>query len=322
MDLRKIYHNDIPSFLLEAAQTPAMQRLRDVGMNCGCEYTSFPQFACWQTYSRYDHSFGTGLITWHFTQDPHQAMAALLHDIATPVFSHVVDFLRGDYLTQESTEDGTQHIILQSRELMTVCQKYGIDPNRITDYHIYPIADNAAPKLSADRLEYTLGNLINFGFATVEQVKRYYDDLQVQNQELVFSTAETACAFAHDALRCGKVYVSDADRYAMQILAELLRDGLDAGVLEEADFYSQEQDVIRKLLSSQLAPRWLAFRALGKVERTQTPDETGRCIPAKKRFIDPAVATGQRVSQLDHRFKKALAEFQAYSFGNWLNEVK
>ena len=173
MDILEIYHHEFPAFLQEAVATPVMQRLKGVGMNCGCEYTAFPLFSQWQSYSRFDHCLGAGLITWHFTGDPHQAMAALLHDVATPVFSHVIDFLRGDYLTQESTEDGTREMILGSSQLMDVCKKYAITPEAITDYHRYPIADNDSPKLSSDRLEYTLGNIINFGFGDRAAVKRY-----------------------------------------------------------------------------------------------------------------------------------------------------
>ena len=66
-------------------------------------YTAFPQFADIDSYSRYDHSIGVALIIWHFTHDRKQAIAGLLHDVASPVFAHVVDFMHGDYLTQEST---------------------------------------------------------------------------------------------------------------------------------------------------------------------------------------------------------------------------
>ena len=222
MDLSAIYHENIPAFLEEAAQAPIMQRLRGVGMNCGCEYTAFPQFSRWQSYSRFDHSLGAALITWHFTEDPKQAMAALLHDVATPVFSHVVDFLRGDHETQESTEAGTREMILGSRELMDICEKYRIDPEAITDYHRYPIADNDSPRLSADRLEYTLGNIINFGLGTEQTVKTYYENLMATETELVFRDEATACACAKDALQCSRVYVSDADRLSMELLAQLL----------------------------------------------------------------------------------------------------
>ena len=85
------YHENVPTFIKELAETPPMQRLKNVGMNCGCEYTSFYLFRGVEAYSRYTHSVGAGLITWHFTGDRAASAAALLHDIATPVFSHTVE---------------------------------------------------------------------------------------------------------------------------------------------------------------------------------------------------------------------------------------
>lgn len=57
-ELWKIYHHEIPGFLLEFMNTKEMLRLKDIGMNCGCEYTSFPVFQKCQRYSRFDHSVG------------------------------------------------------------------------------------------------------------------------------------------------------------------------------------------------------------------------------------------------------------------------
>jgi HD superfamily phosphohydrolase len=102
-----IYHPRIPPVLRHLAATPPVARLRQVGMNCGCEYTDFPRFRRLAPYSRFRHSVGVGLIVWHFTGDAAQAAAGLLHDVSTPVFAHVVDFLNGDHLTQTSTERGT-----------------------------------------------------------------------------------------------------------------------------------------------------------------------------------------------------------------------
>ena len=310
MRLWHIYHEDIPMFLQEAAQTPAMQRLKGVGMNCGCEYTSFPLFDSWQPYSRFDHSMGAALITWHFTRDPHQAIAALLHDIATPVFSHVVDFLRGDHEKQESTESGTEEMILGSPELRAVFEKYGIDPSLVTDYHMYPIADNDSPRLSSDRLEYTLGNIVNFGYGTEETVKEYYNDLIATEEELVFRTPKIGAAFAMDALRCGRIYVSDIDRFSMQTLADILKKAVGEGILAEADFYRQEQTVIEKLRSSRLAPLWEDYCALCAIERR----EDGLVIPAKKRYIDPAATDGTRASAYSPAFRAELQGFLDWSF--------
>lgn len=310
MGLWHIYHEDIPMFLREAAETPAMQRLKGVGMNCGCEYTSFALFDSWQPYSRFDHSVGAALITWHFTRDPHQAMAALLHDIATPVFSHVVDFLRGDHEKQESTESGTEEQILGSVELRAVFEKYGIDPSLVTDYHMYPIADNDSPRLSADRLEYTLGNIVNFGYGTEKRVKEYYNDLIATEEELVFRTPALAESFAMDALRCGRIYVSDTDRYCMQTLADILKKAVGEGILTEEDFYRREQTVIEKLRSSALGPLWEDYRALHAVAR----HPGGLVIPAKKRYIDPVALDGTRVSAFSAAFRTELQAFLDWSF--------
>ena len=315
MDLSSVYHREIPAFLRAAAGTPPMQRLRGVGMNCGCEYTAFPLFARCRPYSRFDHSVGAALITWHFTGDPHQAMAALLHDIATPVFSHVVDFLKGDHLTQESTEAGTEEMILASEPLLAVLKAHGLDPALVTDYHRYPIADNDSPRLSSDRLEYTLGNIVNFGFGEEDTVRALYEDLQVGDGELVFAREDTACRFARLALACGKLYVCDEDRYAMQILAELLKTALGQKVLTWEDLYTQERRVIGKLMASSLAPAWMDFCRLKGVRRTEVPDAAARMIRAKKRFIDPLALSGKRASELDGDFAKELEGFLAQDLG-------
>ena len=152
-----LYHPEIPEFLRRLAETPPMARLRQVGMNCGCEYTSFPRFAGWAPYSRFDHSLGVALIVWHFTGDLRQSAAGLLHDVATPAFAHVVDFLHGDHLRQESTEARTAELIGRSPELQALLGEYGLTTEDVADYHRYPIADNDSPQLSADRLEDTPG---------------------------------------------------------------------------------------------------------------------------------------------------------------------
>ncbi|MFR5131593.1 MAG: hypothetical protein ACLTDP_02615 [Terrisporobacter sp.] len=45
MNLLNIYSQDIPQFVEEIINTTEFKRLKNVGMDCGCEYTSFPIFA-------------------------------------------------------------------------------------------------------------------------------------------------------------------------------------------------------------------------------------------------------------------------------------
>ena len=107
-------------------------------------------------YSTLTHSVGVALIIWNFTHDKKQTLSGLFHDIATPTFKHCIDFLNGDSETQESTEEKTEEIIKNSKEISFLLARDNIKIEEVSDYHIYPIADNDTPKLSADRLEYTL----------------------------------------------------------------------------------------------------------------------------------------------------------------------
>lgn len=300
------YRKPMPEFLYTAARTPALQRLKDVGMHCGCQYTDFPLFRGLAPYSRFDHSLAVARILWDFTEDPKQALAGLLHDAATPVFSHVVDFLNGDHLTQESTESGLQEIIENDTALPAVLDALGLCPEDVCHCHRYPLADCPSPRLCADRLEYTLSNSVHYGFCG--DVQYMYDDL-VADGEFVFNTSVTALDFARMALQCGKVYVCDEDRYAMERLSRLLKKALDENIITRQDLYTDEAAVIEKL------PRqdWESFCRLSRVFRVDAAGEFSYRVPAKKRYIDPMVRGQGRVSEIFPEFKEQVEEFLSRS---------
>lgn len=325
-DLWTLYHPEIPPFLRPYLDTPPLVRLRDVGMNCGCEYTSFPLFLRTRPYSRFDHSVGVALIIWHFTGSPGQTVAGLLHDIATPVFAHVVDFLNGDHLRQESTEEKTEDFIRRCPALLALLERDGLTVADVADYHRYPIADNPSPRLSADRLEYTLGNLWHYGFLNRAPLEDFYRDLTVGigedgEAELAFRTLETAEAFTQASLQTSRVYVADEDRFAMQALADLLKAALERHVLVREDLYATEPEVIERLRADpRSAGDWAAFRQLSRLKVSrEKPEEPGwRSIPAKKRYIDPLVLEKGRVSRLSPETQTMQADFLALDFSVWL----
>jgi len=323
MEHLDIYCNETPGFIMSAAATPPMQRLKNVGMNCGCEYTSFPTYRN-QRYSRYDHSLGVALIVWNFTHDKKQALAGLFHDIATPAFSHVIDFLNGDYVLQETTENGTREIIQASEEITSLLDSEGISLDEVADYHIYPIADNNSPQLSADRLEYTLGNMLNYGFNTLEDIKSIYNSLTVTKNEegideLAFTDLDNCMKFANGMMKCSYLYVRDEDRYAMQFLALTLKMAIECGAITLDDLYFDEPHVISKLQSDTIAnTMWKAFRSLKSISRTDSKDSPMTLkIDAKKRYINP-LAGNKRLTDISDSFLQEVENFKNLKFNYWL----
>lgn len=308
------------------ADTAPMWRLKSVGMNCGVEYTRFEPYVYGRRNTRYDHSVGVAEIVWRFTGDEKQAAAGLLHDVSTPVFAHVVDFLNGDAMTQESTEAGTRQIIEEAEDVQRALRAMGLTTDDVCDYHIYPVADNPSPRLSADRLEYTLRNLTAFHICAPERVRLLYDDLVVDRNEygeaeLAFRTPERAREFALLALRTARLYVSDADRCAMQYLAEILARAIERGVLRRDMLCTTEPQVIAALEGDpEMAELWRGFCSLSVAERSAVRPEGGgwRQIPAKKRFIDPLARGRGRVSAWDEAFRAELEAFRREPQDAWV----
>ena len=327
MNLLDIYSDDFPLFIEELINTPEFKRLENVGMNCGCEYTSFPIFAKGKEYTRYKHSIGVALIIWHFTKDIKQSIAGLLHDISSPVFAHVVDFLNGDHENQESTEEKTEEIIENSEEIQKILKKYNLTTKDVYDYHMYPIADNDSPLLSADRLEYTLGNAFYYDFKSMDELKDMYDDLVVSKNEfgqdeISFKSLDKATEFASVSILNSKVYTADYDRFSMQYLADLLKLAVDKNVITLDDLYTTEDEVILKLeRDEELNSKFKEFKGFSKILTSKEKPNHGYWvnIPAKRRYINPRVASLGRVTDLSENLSKEINDFLKVDFNIWLS---
>ena len=141
----KVLSPVFPEWLLDFIDTPEIQRLSGISMVCGTDYSKIYDYVSFN--STLDHSVGVALIIWNFTKVKKQTLVGLFHDIATPTFKHCIDFMNGDSEHQESTEERTEQIIKNSKKIMDLLNRDGIKVEEISDYHIYPIADNDTPKL-------------------------------------------------------------------------------------------------------------------------------------------------------------------------------
>ena len=75
------------------------------------------------------------------TKDKKQTLCALFHDLGTPAFSHVVDFMFNDPTNQASSEKKISTIIQNSDEIMSYLKSDSIRPEEVDDPMQYSIVD-------------------------------------------------------------------------------------------------------------------------------------------------------------------------------------
>lgn len=304
----KILSKDFPEFLSEYIETPAMLKQSKISVSCGTIYSKMYN-QMW--YSSLDHSIAVSLIIWHFTKDKRQTLAGLFHDIATPVFKHSIDFMNNDYEKQESTEELTTKIIQESTELMYLLNRDGIKVEEVSDYHIYPIADNDTPRLSSDRLEYTLSNGLGATgkFWTLEDVKQIYDNIEIQKDEsgideLGFKDVDIAEKFVHTMSILSRLYIQEKTLFSMQMLADIMKKMLDKNLISIKEIYNlSEKDIINKIKQcnedniAECFKNWENATEINTSESLPKDKYFVNIEKVKKRYINPLV-------RLDNKYKR------------------
>ena len=320
----KILEPNFPEWLIEYINTEEMLKQQYISITCGTIYSDL--FESSYFFSSLDHAIAVALIIWHFTHDKKQTLSGLFHDIATPVFKHCVDFLNGDYMTQESTEDLTTKIISESTEIKNLLKKDNILLEEVDDYHKYPIADNDTPKLSSDRLEYSLSNaLLTYNLLDLDEIKEIYNDIEIQKNEegideLSFKTKNIARKFVKVTSRLSIIYREDRTRYSMQFLADIMKKLSEAGKITREDLYNlKESDVIEIIENSKYKDIYKIWKETKKVKFSDEEPKNVYYVKhgAKVRYINPLV-NGERISNICKIAKKMIDKNLEYDMSKYV----
>ena len=276
----KILEPQYPYWLNDYINVEELQKQKYISITCGTIYSKL--FESKIFYSSLEHSIAVALIIWHFTHDKKQTLAGLFHDIATPAFKHCIDFLNGDYMTQESTESLTTEIIKNSEKIMKLLKRDNIEIEEICDYHIYPIADNDTPKLSADRLEYSLSNAL----------------------------------FTYESI----IYREDKTRYSMQFLADVIKKLNEEGKIQREDLYNMKDiDIINIIEKSKYRNIFEIWKKAEKINTSKNKPEEVYYVHhgAKIRYINPLVGT-RRIREINENAKNMIENNLSYDMSNYV----
>ncbi len=257
--LNLLNQGEIPAFLTKYLTVPSLVRLKDVGYFCGMDYASKSVYDFKEKISRYDHSLTVALLTWKFTGDKKATLAGLFHDVATPCFAHVIDYMNKDYESQESTEEYTETIIQNDLKLQKFLEEDNISSSDIINFKKYTIVDNKRPKLCADRLD----GIILTGIAwtktfTENDIVEIVNDLEVykneqQESELGFKTKNIALLVLNTSNKIDKLCHTNEDKFMMELLAEITKMAIDNNIIKYDElYYLTEPALFDKIRNSKI----------------------------------------------------------------------
>ena len=287
---------EFPDFLNKYLELDILKRLQKVGYFCGMDYASkdiydFPIYI-----SRYDHSLTTALLTYKYTKDKKATIAALFHDISTPCFSHVIDYMNKDFEEQESTEEKTEEILFNDLKLKELLKEDDIDVKDIIEFKKYSVVDNNRPKLCADRIDgIILTSIAWTKELRIENIKEIINDIKVYTNEdneleLGFKTTEIALKVIRLNNIINEYCHSNYDTYMMMLLADITKYLLDNNIIIYNNLYTYNEDELINICKNYSLKDNNFKKLLNKflyIKQNEIPNIE---IPnIKNRYIEPLV---------------------------------
>jgi len=308
-----------PDFIDRYFKTKTLNRLKYVTQFCGCDYTKLysPLFL----YTRFDHSLVVAHMTWHFTHDKKETIAALLHDIGTPCFAHCIDYVFGDYMNQESSEKNIVDVIKEDLELQEFLKEDGITLEDLSTNANYPILENQSPKLCTDRLDGVLHTCyIWLHTHSLEQIKEVYDHIVVlENEEgkpeIGFTNREIAEKFVFMVYNYAKELQGNTDKYIMKYVSEIVKQAVTRKLITLEDLYTKKEKDICAIFAAHFST-WKEFNEASVLIRSnQKPEQFSISFETKKRNTIPLVYTeegNKRIDEISTVAKEKYQELKEY----------
>ena len=287
----------VPRFLNKYLNVPSLLRLKNIGYFCGMDYASKDVYCFREHISRYDHSLSVSLLTWKFTHDKKATIAALFHDVATPCFAHVIDYMNKDYANQESTEEYTVEIIKNDFELKRCLKIDKIKYSEICEFKEFSIVDNKRPKLCADRFDGIILTGYNWTKSMeLNDILRFTDNLCVYENEdneleLGFKDKDIAIEVLKISDEIDEICHSSEDNFMMELLANITRISINDKIIDYKDlYYITEVELFDKIKSSENSE---LLKLLDLFYNARVSDIPDTVLDVKKRDLNPLCSLGR-----------------------------
>jgi HD superfamily phosphohydrolase len=304
------------SVLRELIQSAAVQRLQGVlqhGISGLIGITS--------PLTRFDHSLGTMLLVRRLGGPLREQIAALLHDISHTAFSHVIDYVFDSRVSQ-SYHDEKKADYVAHTDIPAILARHGYDWREAVHEEYFPLLEQPAPRLCADRLDYFLRDSKDLGLATAVDIQCVLDHIVVMHGRIATNSLEAARWMGYTYIQADDTsWANFREVGVYELMAQAIKVGLQTGAIALTDIWQTDRLVWNKLHASP-HPDVQATMALISPETQFVWDEAHPTfrVKTKLRTIDPDVVvngTLQPLSTLDTAFACHRTAYLTRKQGVW-----
>lgn len=280
---------ELENVLEELINTKEIQRLHGVYQGGA----SFIVNKKWDV-TRYEHSIGTMLLIRILGGSIEEQIAGLLHDISHTAFSHVVD-----YALDKSDENYHEIIfekVVKESSIPSILKKYGFSIDNILDESKWSILEMKAPKLCADRVDYTLRDTYKHGRITKSEVDDFIKSLFVVDGEIVINSIKYSEWFVDTYYKeVVEYFMHPLNLFAYARLAEAIRICLNNGELSKDDLLKEDNQVLEVLNKSKNnSVKNISMTLNSKLTVIEDKEDYQMHKTTKLRFVDPTVIVDGR----------------------------
>lgn len=271
--------------------------------------------------TRQEHSLGVLLLIRRLGGGLTEQLAGLLHDVSHTAFSHVIDYVFAGHDSQ-SYHDEVKETYVAGTDIPAVLARFGYDWRALLDEAAFPLLEQPAPRLCADRLDYFLRDVLELRLASPAGVQAALEHLVVHEGRIMVNDLAAARWLAYTYIAADKASWANFREVGLyELAAQAILRGLACGAISEADFWGEDRPVWAKLHAH---PDGELQRLLALV----TPDTrfiwdeeqpTFR-VSTKIRTIDPDVVVdgeGVPLSMLDETFGRYRTAYLETRRGKW-----
>jgi hypothetical protein len=276
---------DVPLVVQDLLLSPAMQRLKGIDQS-GIPERYHPK----HRYSRYGHSVGVYVLFHRLGAPLPEQIAGLLHDVSHTACSHLIDWVQGNHQT-EHFQDARHASFITEGSIGGVLRQHQYDPDAIVQYHHYPLLEQPAPIVCADRLDYGMREIAGWVAPGLERA--LIPTIETHEGKIIFSTGQAAHQFAHNFAFLQRVYWGGPEymvRY--RLLAEALGEGMTQNIISLHDFEGTDEALLGTL--EQKGSGFPAIQARLDLLRKRRiwdyalhQEEGSRHLTVKFRSVDP-----------------------------------